>query len=307
MTISEKIQPKTNGESQPADPEREIPEADIRHMGHAGIVISEHTDFQPISVEIEGIEPAHYAPAGAKPYEGTAKRGLEINGRDQEEAATEYLSSLFPDSEFTFLGDGRYGVVMADQDGKAYKVYRSALSYSRSEKEAGSLKLLSDAGLAPKLHLFVDAGQEYRLDRKAYNYTTFGFEDVQIPRQDSGRELPVIVMDQVDAGPLEDASPEQFVDGFCKTAALFVKENIHSWDLEVMLNKATGEVIILDTGELSQKPLEDPTKPEAKQRNEEEIFRGLCMDFGIRNYFGVWKAYQEGGIEAVREQLTKSS
>jgi len=200
-----------------------IPEL-AHSLGHVTLGGNVAHQITPLDVRIDAAEPPAYASARATPYEGSAKRGLEIHDSPtQAEEAIEYANTIFPDSTFSFVGSGRYGIVLADETGKAFKVYRSALHYSRYEKEAGALRLLSDAGLAPKMHLLVDAGQEYRLDRKAYNYTTFGFEDVQIPRQNSGKELPVLVMDRVDAGPLESAEPAQFVDGFCKVAEVFMK------------------------------------------------------------------------------------
>ncbi|MEK7153543.1 MAG: hypothetical protein AAB834_06340, partial [Patescibacteria group bacterium] len=126
--------------------------------------------------------------------------------------------------------------------------------------------------LAPKLHLFVDAGEEYRLDRKAYDYTKFGFEDVTIPRQNSGKELPVLVMDRVDVEPLEHAEPTELLDGFCRVADVFLKNNIHSWDAEVMVDKKSGKVIILDVGELSQRPFDDASStPQARMDRDLEI------------------------------------
>jgi hypothetical protein len=306
MTELEKIE--TTHEEQLDSTERKLSDDEVRHLGRTGVSTIEHGDSlkPPIDMELEGIEPAHYAPAGARPYEGSAKRGIDIpDSPEQEELASKYLSSLFPESKFSYLGAGRYGVVLADETEKAFKVYRSALSYSRFEKEAGALQLLSSAGLAPKLHLFVDAGKEYRLDRKAYNYTDFGFEDVQIPRQDSGRELPVLVMDKIDAGPLEDADPQQLVDGFCKVAGVFIKENIHAWDTEVMVDKATGKIIILDVGELSQQPFDKSSATlEAKLGNDQKILSGLILDFGLSDRAGnVHAAYKQGGLDAVRDYL----
>jgi hypothetical protein len=307
MIPTEKIK---NDTEQLPDTEREVSEKGARGLGHTGLSGSEREDslVPSFDVRVVGIEPAHYAPAGARPYEGTAKKGREIHDSpDQTELTSEYLGALFPESHFSYLGAGRYGIVMADETGKAFKVYRSALSYSRYEKEAGALRLLSDAGLAPKLHLFVDAAEEYRLDQKAYNYTASGFEDVQIPSQNSGKELPVMVMDKVDVAPLESATPQQLVDGFCKVADTFMKENIHAWDTEIMVDKATGEVIILDVGELSQKPFDDePATPQARLSNDLEILRGIILDFGFSHHdHQIQNAYRAGGLDAVRSYLTQ--
>jgi hypothetical protein len=258
-------------------------------------------------IRVDAIEPASYAPARAIPYEGPAKRGPDIgNTPAQAQEAISYAEAVFPGSTFSFLDSGRYGIVLADDMGRAYKVYRSAVNYSRYEKEAGALQLLSNAGLAPKLHLFVDAGEEYRLDRKAFDYTRFGFEDVQIPRQNSGRELPVLVMDSVDVAPLENAEPAKLIDGFCRVASVFMKEGIYSWDAEVTIDKRTGEAIILDVGELYQRSLHGSEASHSRLDRDLEVLRGVCIDFGMsKNERQIQDAYRQGGIEAVRHLLTQ--
>jgi len=275
-------------------------------LGHASLGGNVSVQPAPLDVRIDAIGPASYAPTGAVPYEGPAKRGPEIyDSPQQADEAIAYARTIFPDSTFSFLGSGRYGVVLADDAGRAFKVYRTALEYSRYEKEAGALQLLSDAGLAPELHLFVDAGSEYRLDRKAYDYTMFGFEDIQIPRQNSGKELPILVMDRVDAEPLESAEPAKFVDGFCRVADVFMREGIYSWDAEVMTDKRTGEVIILDVGELYQRRLHGP-EHRSKLECDLEVLRGVALDFGLsKNEFQIQDAYRQGGLEAVRELLVR--
>lgn len=287
---------------------------DIQRLGQIGLTEGAH-DVQAtpeIDIEVNGIEPSHFAPAGAKPYLGSAKKGPDIiqyqDDPEEGRKAAEYARGIFPSSEFTYLGGGRYGVVLADETGKAFKVYRSAsVAYSRYEKEAGALQALSNAGITPKLHLFVDAGNEYRLDRKAYDYTTFGFEDVQIPRQNSGKELPVMVMDRVDVAPLESAEPSKLVEGFCKAADIFIKENIRSWDTEVMVDRITGNIVILDVGELSQIPFDEATAtPQTKLTHDLEILRNVAMDFALSKYeYRLQDAYKAGGIEAVRDLLTQ--
>ncbi|MEK7153343.1 MAG: hypothetical protein AAB834_05315, partial [Patescibacteria group bacterium] len=127
----------------------------VSTLGHASL--GGNIDVRvPFEIQADGVEPAAYAPAKATPYLGKAKRGPNIHDAPgQADEAIAYVRTIFPDSNFSFLGAGRYGVVLADDTGKAFKVYRSALLYSKYEKEAGALQLLSDAGLAPKLHLFV--------------------------------------------------------------------------------------------------------------------------------------------------------
>jgi hypothetical protein len=294
-----------NSEPKPEEANGTLASTVVGQLGHIGL--HEDDELTPsIDIRVEAIDSPHFAPAGARPYEGTAKRGLTIyDSPSQATEAAAYARTVFPESNFTSLGNGRYGIVLADETGKAYKVYRDALHYSRYEKEAGALRMLSDVGLAPRLHLFVDAGEQYRLDRKAYDYTTFGFEDVQIPRQSSGKELPVMVMDKVDVEPLENAEPSKLIDGFCKAAEVFIKENIISWDTEVMVNKATGSIVILDVGELSQKPFDKSSAtPQTQMDHDSEILRGLALDFGLsQNTYQIQAIYREGGLGAVRDFL----
>ena len=261
-----------------------------------------------IELSVAGAEPPYFAPAGAHIIEGSALRGLHImDSPEQGDEASDYVHSLFPDRDVSYVGHGRYGVVVAEESGLAFKVYRTALRYSRYEQEAGALKLLSDEGLAPKMHLFVDADEKYRLDYKAYDYTYFGFGDVMIPRQSSGRELPVIVMDRIDAAPLSEAEPSALVDGFCKIADVYLRENIISWDTEVMVDRQSGQLIILDVGELSQQPI-DPasTTPQAKMTHDLDVLRGVALDLGFsNNTYTIQNAYRQGGMDAVRALLVQ--
>lgn len=292
-----------------------IPQAaEIQQLGRVGVhaVAPGELTAPKIDIEVNAIEPAHYAPAGARPYLGSAKRGPDIirNQDDPQEGAkaSEYARGTFPNSTFTYLGGGRYGVVLADETGKAFKIYRSAAeAYSRYEKEAGALQVLSAAGLAPRLHLFVDADKEYRLDLKPQNYTAFGFEDVVIPRQDGGRELPIMVMDRVDAAPLESAEPEKLVEGFCRAANVFMENDIRAWDAEVVVDNKSGDLVILDVGELSQLPFDaESASPQARLEHESEILRYLSLDFGFGHSADKIQAtYREGGLNAVRDYLTQ--
>lgn len=273
-------------------------------LGYAATSESERGIDRPIiDVTVNGIDQATYSPAEASPYLGTAERGLNLVGEEAlTPEITEYLGGIFPDSHFSFLGAGRYGIVLADETGKAFKLYRTALNYSMYEREAGALQLLSEAGLAPRVHLFVDAGQKYRLDEKHYDYTDKGFEDIQIPRQNSGKELPVLIMDKVDAKPLEEADPILLADGFCQTAEVFMRENINSMDSEAMIDKQTGRVIFLDAGDLSQAPFDRNETPDIKIQREAYVLRDVILLFGLTRVEGkIQSAYKQNGLEGLRE------
>lgn len=250
--------------------------------------------------------PAEYADARSAPYLGDAKTGpqlREISGGTEQAFA--YAQELFPEQNFSLLGSGRYGIVLADDNGKAYKIYRDALNYSSYEREAGAMQLLSEEGLAPKVHMFVDASAEYRLDKYVHDGIKPGFENVQIPRQDSGRELPVLVMDRVDTAPLESATSEQLADGFCKTAEVFLRESIHAWDTEVRVDTQTGNIIMLDVGSLSQTPYDAASETvQERTARESGILRDLVLDFGLtRSQHLILDEYARGGLEAVRATI----
>jgi hypothetical protein len=288
--------------------EQAMTDGGVHYLGQLSLSEAGHDDtvMPALDITVEAIEPAHYAPAGARPYEGTARRGIELKDWDGDtQGVRSYAAKLFPDSTFSYLGAGRHGVVMADETGKAFKFYRTALEYSRSEKDAGAQQLLAQYGLAPKVHLFVDAGEQYRLDRKSHGYTKFGFEDVPIPRQNSGHELPVMIMDKIDIAPLETAEPAKFIDGFCKTAEVFMMHNIHAWDGEASINQQTGDVIFIDVGEFSQKPFDaESATPEAKLRNDLEILSAVSLEFGLNHHeYRIAAAYEQGGLDAVRDLL----
>lgn len=253
-------------------------------------------------LETVASEPVRIAPAGASPYEGHAKVGLTLRGDTAPAQAIEYAETLFPGVRLTYVASGAHGIVLKDDEGKAYKIYRNSLEYSRVEKEAGALQLLSQAGLAPKLHALVDAGREFRLDRKAYDYTQFGFEDVMIPRVDANKDLPVLVMEYIDMDTLETATPEAFADGYCSALKLFVTKNIKSWDAEFMVDRGTGRVIALDVGELYQRSIFKQPENEIN-----EIIGGLCLDFGLTAEMSrIIDVYNHSGIDGVRAFLTSA-
>lgn len=277
------------------------PLADHRKPGAValGAVLSEN---KPIGQSTEAInfDQIQLMPASAKPYLDDAKFGLRLNKEGANETAIQYLKSLFPENDFEFVDEGANGIVFTDGLGKAYKIYKTAHNYSRVEQEAGSLQLLSQAGLAPKLHMLIDADPSYRLDRKAYDYTYFGFGDVVIPRIATSKELPVLVMDFIDTAPLESATNENFVDGFCNMLEVFLKNNIHCWDAEFKVNKATGQIIAIDTGEFYQKTI----SPSGEKDQLIEIIQKACMYFDITNHTRmITEAYKDGGVEMVRQYL----
>lgn len=261
------------------------------------------------------VSPA-FAPAGAELYLGTARRGIEIpvgsDPAEQLEKVIKYATKLFPDASFSYLGEGRYGIVLADGQGRAYKVCRSAHRYSRTEKEAGALQVLSKEGLAPRLHLLADAGEEYRIDKKPYVYRGNGFGGVSIPRQNSGHELPVLVMDAVDTAPLKDAEPAKLAEAFRRAADVCIREEIVVSDTEIRIDRSTGRVIVLDVSELSQVSHDDqspdyniylPGDVDAGDVDV-EILRRLIFDFGLRpSEREIVQAYREGGLEGVYDKV----
>lgn len=271
----------------------------------------------PFDIRVDAIGPAHYAPAGAMPYTGTAERGPKIRDfEDQAEKAIAYAQTVFPDSSFTLVGSGVYGIVLRDDTGRAFKVYRSAYEgYSKCEQEAGAVAALSDPEggddipLTPQVLLFVDAGQQYRLDTEHYQYTEFGFGDIQIPRQDSGKQLPILVMDFVETEPLTSAEPTKFADGFCRAVRRFQRHNIQSasWDSpDVLVNKQTGEVVMLDVGSLSQAPVDPDETPEAKQQRNAQVVSDIAIYFDLQASQGqIQAAYRQGGLDAVRDLLVR--
>ena len=130
----------------------------VRPIGSVGVGNVDPT--HSTDLQVNAIEPAAHSLARARPYLENAKRGQTIEESPTEGAeAIEYAKKIFPGLSFSFVGSGRYGIVLADGEGRAFKVYRSPWHYSRYEQEAGALQLFSDAGLAPRLLLFVDAGE----------------------------------------------------------------------------------------------------------------------------------------------------
>ncbi|HYH75567.1 MAG TPA: hypothetical protein VD735_06455 [Candidatus Saccharimonadales bacterium] len=289
---------------------------DTRQVQSLGRTVAESAEIHPadiVDVRAAVDSPVVYAAARMGAYPDNGKRTLEITSEGEEAASTAiaYAQELFPATTFSYLGQGRYGVVLADAEGRAYKVYRNPYNYSHYEKEAGAMQLLYKAGLAPKPHLLVDAAPERRYDVYAWKrdkQMRKGFEDIEIPRQDGEHDLPVLVMDEVDPAPLQHAEPTAWARGYCKAAELFLRENIICTDTEVVLNKRSGELIVMDPGELYQMSVADHIA-------EEEAYGGLSEDdFGHAPVYTQAKheatiLYQlsvDFGLVNIREQIVDS-
>src|SRR5579885_1561528 len=98
-----------------------------------------------------------------------APRHHEVLGYNEQgnELGLDYLNHLFPDETFSTLSsEGSSAVVYEDENSRVYKVMRDYTPYSYYEDEMAGLTLLHNEGLAPKPIIFIDAAEQFRLERE---------------------------------------------------------------------------------------------------------------------------------------------
>lgn len=121
---------------------------------------------------------------------------------------------------------------------------RDANHYNYIENEIGALQTLYNEGLAPKPYLLVDSAREFR----ANSGHTNSFGDVQIPRLDEGGHLPIIVMDKINAKPLDTLTDQQRIEAFDTFLEVGSRLDLSFGDTEFVVDGDTGRVVVIDAG-----------------------------------------------------------
>lgn len=196
---------------------------------------------------------AVYAPAHNMDYPDLVADGVEqikLSGRPEGIAgAKEYLKALIPETNIELLSDeGSSAAVFEDDKGKIYKVYRDAEYYSYIEEEAAVLKILSDEGVAPKLHALIDAGMEHRLENRPLPARN-DLEDVAIPRIDSHSELPVLVMDKVEGMDISEVPSASIqTECFKQVSMAALKHGLCFGDTQILYEPSSKSAKVIDAG-----------------------------------------------------------
>lgn len=250
-----------------------------------------------------------------------AKKYWAGNSQENIDGMHSYTQALLPNEEISLLStEGSSAMVFQDKNDRAYKVMRDANHYTYYESEMRSLTLLHSEGLAPKPLLFIDARQDERRDPEE-RVQQPKFVDIAIPRHEGGGNLPIIVMGKVDFSELADVDLDTKITAFDRLYEFAHKHEILFGDVEPVIDKKTGQVIILDAGGMAKiKPgmreikkidgtvvgvrLEGASYEDYKKA---EITSYLMQKFGVLpGLEQVAKLLQEGGDDAIHKYVADS-
>jgi|GEM_PF-2603646 len=212
----------------------------------------------PPDLILLGNEPAQIKPVhDTLPPTEPAQQGMELgfNGPQSSQAALDYASHILGKKEgvdLTVLSDRwSTSIVLEDvpkngEDQKVYKIFRSSENYPKVESEMGNLTLLYAHDLAPKPHLLIDAASEYRAAPGIKHVQESA--STQIVRQDCGGSLPIIVMDKVEAVPVDTMPDEQLQAEFTRVVQTTKELKLALSDTEIVYDKKQQRVTCIDAG-----------------------------------------------------------
>lgn len=198
-------------------------------------------------------------PTAPVPGHHLGREGGYGHGEEAIREALAYAGTIFPDANLRLLSDeGSSAVVLEDDQGNIFKVYRNAHSYSYVENEMATLTRLSELGVAPKPYLLVDAAQERCTDEpEEYQRNEFG--DTQIRRIKSEGAFPIIVMEKIDALPLRTLPSDAVIPEFDRLWSIFEYEDYSFGDTELVIDQNSGHAKFIDVGGISDAGFLNPT------------------------------------------------
>ena len=162
--------------------------------------------------------------------------------------ALEYAQDIFPDKQFNLLSAKGSSAVVLESGDKVFKVMRDCNHYTYIENEIGALQTLHNEGLAPKPYVLIDSAREFRTNSGHTN----SFGDVRVPRIDEGGHLPIIVMDKINAKPLDTLTDEQRIAAFDTFLEVGSRLDLSFGDTEFIVDGDTNRVVVIDTGGIAR-------------------------------------------------------
>jgi hypothetical protein len=189
--------------------------------------------------------------------------------------AIDYAEKIFPGKQFDLLSSKGSQAVVLESGDKVFKVMRDGTNYSSFENEVGALQTLASEGLAPKLHLMVDAGKDFRLNMRGARPNSFS--DIQVPRINEEDALPIIVMDKINAKPLDTLTDDQRIAAFDTFLEAGSRLDLAFGDTEFIVDGDTDRVVVIDTGGIRRDGYkkygvdDDPTYDHYPGLTEEEV------------------------------------
>jgi len=224
-----------------------------------GIDNKNHLDNNPpLDPRIESLAqgPITFEATGDRQYPVIEGLGEVIDfGEVAEQQALAYARGVMPETSLDLLSsEGSTALILEDGTGLAFKLMRGNGYYSYTEDEAAGMTLMSNVGLAPKMHLLLDAHEDFRTDLIGTTPKR-EFGDVIIPRQEVQGNLPMIVMDKVAAASIT-TMPLDRVRGEFKRVVTILSENGIAvlGDVEIVHDTATGAATFIDLGGLYRVP-----------------------------------------------------
>ena len=217
-----------------------------------------NSSFVPQAALSSYVAKGSYEPASAGPYpiasdENDCSEDLVPYGNNNQavyEAAAAYLTSIIPDIRTEPLSnEGTTSVVMRD-DTTAYKVRRRRSDdYREVEDEAVALTVLSAEGVAPPLHLLIDAARPWRVEQVRYHtpLPLFG-GTVRIPRVESPGRLAVLATELKEIGPITELPAARVGAEFNRFASIALKHNLVYEDCDFHYDRKACSAVVVDVG-----------------------------------------------------------
>ncbi len=224
--------------------------------------------------ETEAVRPKGYKlktslADGHEPYpvlEHAPRGRSTLRGEQAEAAARDNLAAIFPDRSINLLSDDGSSAILFGDETLAYKYYGDALTYDYVEKEMAILTELQEEGLTPRPHVLLDTAIEERYSQ-AHKLNKSDIASTPIVRGTSKRPLsrPVIVMDRIDAGGLDELPSTHIAAEFSRINDVVQRHRLDLSDVEFVHDRADGSVKMLDVAGIDRATEEQSPADLAKE------------------------------------------
>lgn len=232
-------------------------------------------------------------------------------GETGRQRAYEEIRHIAPDVEL-LSDEGSSAVVFANES-TAYKVSRGG-RYDYTENEASMIKLLGDAGFAPRLYTLHDTPMSQRFADDAYGIIT---HKDNFPRTlNPHLTVPIIEMERLeipsDTPPRFDTLATRDIREQFKQLAKFAIDNHIELrnDTEMTVDMRTGRIKFVDLGGVSQDTALGPVECMAGPLQylvRMEFLSGTAYPISGFNYESLQEIklrYEQNGLDGVADLIT---
>lgn len=163
---------------------------------------------------------------------------------------------MFPDRTLKLLSNEGSSAVILEDGEYVFKVMRDPIYYSYAEDEMGALTYMHGLGLAPRPILLADAAEHYREEMKG-GHVKRHFADIDIQRIETNTPNPILVMEKLDAVPLQSVTEDIFsadraVSEYHRILDTVLANRIVFGDVELVLDRTSDSMKFIDLGGLSK-------------------------------------------------------